>query len=163
MGLKPARIACLGTAAIFLFISLTIAQDIGHLGVDSDPIPLVQAKRPLRRLAFRGSNRNSNLATVKPDPLAGASKDLRADVSEIGGATGKSPKTNSNTAAVASTTVAVTANPATAGANPEIPPEPKSAAKSTAPSAETFIARAEELSAKNDPIGATEVFKMALA
>src|SRR5215468_4531778 len=107
MGLKPARIAFSGTIAILLIISWTIAQDIGHLGVDTDPIPLVQAKRPLRRLALRNTNRNSNVAAVKPDPQAEASKDLQADVTDAGGGSGKTPKANSSAAASASTTVAV--------------------------------------------------------
>src|SRR5262245_18390541 len=107
MGLKPARIAFLGTTAILIFISWTIAQDIGHVAVEADPIPLVQAQRPLRRLALRNANRNSNVATVKPDPLAGASKDLRADVTDVAVAQGKTPIANSTAAASAPTTVAV--------------------------------------------------------
>src|SRR5262245_40506613 len=152
MGLKPARVAFSGTIAILLIISWTIAQDIGHLGVDTDPIPLVQAKRPLRRLALRNSNRNSNVATVKPDPQAGSSKDLQADVSDVGGGSGKGPKTNSNAPANTSTSVAVNTGSGT-----------KPAPKSSAPSAEEYISRAEELAAKNDPKGASDVFKLALA
>ena len=161
MGLKPARVAFSGTIAILLIISWTIAQDIGHLGVDADPIPLVQAKRPLRRLAFRNTNRNSNVAAVKPDPLAGAGKDLRADVTDAGGASGKTPKANSTPAASASTTVAVSSTPVVA--KPEPRPEPKPAPKSSAPSAEDYIARAEDLAAKNDPRAAAEVFRLALS
>ncbi len=153
MGLKPARIAILGTIAVFLLMTWTIAQEIGHLGVDSDPIPLVQAKRPMRRLALRGGNRNSNVAAVRPD--AGASKDLRADVGDTGGAPAK------NTAASGST-VAVTAGSTTTAAKPEIRPEPKTAPKSSAPAAEDYIARAEELAAKNDPRAAADVFRLAL-
>src|SRR5215475_6480474 len=163
MRLKPARIASFAAIAILLLISWTIAQDIGHLGVDADPIPLVQAKRPLRRLALRNTNRNSNIATVRPDPLAGASKDLRAEVTDAGGATGKTPNTNSNTALNASTNVAVTASPAPAVAKPETRPDPIPAAKSSGPSAEDYIARAEELAAKNDPSAAADVFRLALS
>ena len=156
MRLKTARIAISGTIAITLFITWTIAQDIGHLGVNDDPIPLVQAKRPPRRTAMRNANRNSNIA-ARPDSLAGASKDLRADVTDTGGAPAK--PTNASSTVVASTTVAVTPAPV----NPEARPEPKPPAKSSAPSAENYIARAEELAAKNDPRGAADVFRLAIA
>jgi tetratricopeptide (TPR) repeat protein len=163
MGLKSARIAFFATTAILLFISWTIAQDIGHLGVDADPLPLVQAKRPLRRLALRNVNRNSNVAAVKPDPQAASGTDLRADVSDAGGASGKAPKGNANTATTAPTTVAVTPGSAPAAAKPAIRPDPKPPAKSSAPSAEDYIARAEELAAKNDPRAAADVFRLALS
>jgi tetratricopeptide (TPR) repeat protein len=156
MRLNTARIAISGTIAITLFITWTIAQDIGHLGVNDDPFPLVQAKRPPRRTALRNANRNSNIA-ARPDSLAGASKDLRADVTDAGGVTAKPTKASSAT--VASTTVPVT----TAPVNPEARPEPKTPAKSSAPSAEDYIARAEELAAKNDPRGAADVFRLAIA
>src|SRR5262245_5510437 len=136
MGLKSARIASFATLAILLLISWTIAQDIGHLGVDVDPIQLVQAKRPLRRLALRTTNRNSKIATFKTDPLAGDSKDLRAEVTDASGVSGKTPNTNSSAALNASTNVAVTASPAPAVAKPEIRPDPIPAAKSSGPSAE---------------------------
>ncbi|HKQ78027.1 MAG TPA: tetratricopeptide repeat protein [Blastocatellia bacterium] len=144
-----------------LFISWTIAQDIGHLGVDADPTPLIQAKRPMRRLALRNTNRNSNVAAVKADPLAGASKDLRADVTDVTGASGKDPKANSTAPTSGSTTVAVTSAPPPP--KPEIRPDPKSGAKPSAPSAEDYIARAEELAAKSDPSGAADVFRLALS
>ncbi|MGH9769713.1 MAG: tetratricopeptide repeat protein [Blastocatellia bacterium] len=144
-----------------LFISWTIAQDIGHLGVEADPIPLVQAKRPPRRLALRNTNRNSNVASVRPDP---ASKDLRADVSEVGGATGKGPKPTSNTAGSASTTVAVNTIPTPAPKEPAVvKPETGPASKPAAPTVEDYIARAEELVAKNDPRAAAGVFRLALS
>ncbi len=171
MRLKPARIVFFGATAILLFISWTIAQDIGHLGVDADPIPLVQARRPLRRLAVRSANRNSNVAAVRADPTAGAagaagaSKDLRADVSEIGGASGKGTKASTNTAANASTTAAVNTNPAivskeTVGVKPVARP---SESRPAAPRAEDYIAKAEDLAAKNDPRAAAEAFRQALA
>lgn len=159
MRLKPVKLALLGAIAISLFISWVIAQDIGHLGVSADPIPLVQAKRPLRRLAIRNTGRNSNLATARPDP---ASKDLRADVSDIGGASGKAPKASSNAAASASGAVAVNTTPP-----PVEPvagkPGPKPEAKPAAPTAEDYIAKAEDLVAKNNPRAATEAFRQALA
>src|SRR5262249_58206560 len=46
---------------------------------------------------------------------------------------------------------------------PEPRPEPKPAPKSSAPSAEDYIARAEDLAAKNDPRAAAEVFRLALS
>ena len=45
MELKPARLALTGLSAVFLLITLTVAQEIGHLGVNTDPVPLVQAGR----------------------------------------------------------------------------------------------------------------------
>ncbi|MGH9937496.1 MAG: tetratricopeptide repeat protein [Blastocatellia bacterium] len=150
--------------AILLFISWTIAQDIGHLGVSADPIPLVQAKRPLRRLALRNANRGSSVAAVRPDPLAGASKDLRADVTDSGMASGKAPKTSSNTATSALTTVAVNTNPAPAPKDPVVvKPEIKPELKPAAPSAEDYIAKAEDLAAKNNPRAAAEAFRQALS
>jgi superkiller protein 3 len=167
MRLKPVRFALLGAIAILLFISWTIAQDIGHLGVSADPIPLVQAKRPPRRFVARNAGRNSNLAIARPDP---ASKDLRADVSDVGGATGKAPKASSNTAASSSATIAANTTPAPKEpvvirpeTRPETKPEPKLQPKSAAPTAEDFIARAEDFAAKNNPRAAIEAFRQALS
>jgi tetratricopeptide (TPR) repeat protein len=165
MRLKPARIVFYGAIAILGVISWTVAQDIGHLGVSADPIPLVQAKRPVRRFVVRNAGRNSNFALAKPDP---ASKDMRADVSDIGGSTGKGPKPNSNNAAGApvstSTAGAVAVN--TIPAVPKEPaakPETRPTAKPSAPTAEDFVAKGEDLSAKNNPRGAIEAFRQALA
>lgn len=163
MRLKPVRFALLGVIAILLFISWTIAQDIGHLGVSADPIPLSQAKRPPRRFVVRNAGRYSNLAVARPDP---ASKDLRADVSDIGGATGKAPKASSSAAASSSATIAANTTPAPKESvviRPETRPETKSETKPAAPTADDFIARAEDLAAKNNPRAAIEAFRQALS
>jgi tetratricopeptide (TPR) repeat protein len=165
MRLKPARIAFFGTIAVLLFISWTIAQDIGHLGVSADPIPLVQARRPVRRFVVRNAGRNSSLALARPDP---ASKDLRADVSDIGGSAGKSqkPSLNNSTGSSTSTsnagTVAVNTTPVVPR-EPVTKPETRPVTTPSAPTAEDFVAKAEDLSAKNNPRGAIEAFRQALA
>lgn len=152
MQLKPARIALFASVATLLFISWTIAQEIGHLGVNDDPIPLVQAKRPPRRFALRNTNRNSTVDIAKSDSLAGSGKDVRAGGAGSGGASGKTSKANDPNAS--GTWVVTTINPGS---------KPEPAAKSSPPSAEDYIARAEESAAKNDPRGAAEAFKLALA
>jgi tetratricopeptide (TPR) repeat protein len=151
MQLKPARIALFAMTATLLFISWTIAQEIGHLGVNDDPIPLVQARRPPRRFALRNANRNSNLDVARTNTAA--SKDLRADISGIGGASGSAPKANSG---AANTGAALTA------ANTGSRPEQKAAAPPSAPTAEDYIAKAEDLAAKNDPRAAALNFEIAL-
>ncbi len=152
MNLKPARIALLGASAILLFISWTIAQDIGHLGVNADPIPLVQAKRPVRRLVARN--------TRTPPPVPG-SNTLIADVSPGASASGRTNNRGSNTVANNANPVAVNTTPA---ATPK--PEPvvaKPETKPAAPAFEDYVAKAEELAAKNDPRAAAEAFRQALA
>jgi tetratricopeptide (TPR) repeat protein len=153
MQLKSARIALFASVATLLFISWTIAQDIGHLGVNDEPIPLVQAKRPPRRFALRNTNRNSNLDVARTGSLAEAGKDLRPRVTDAGGASGKTPKSNDAAASGASVLTA---------ANTESRPEQKAAAQPSAPSAEDYITKAEDLAAKNDPKAAALVFRLAL-
>lgn len=167
MKLKPVRFVFFGAIAILFFISWTIAQDIGHLGVSADPIPLVQAKRPPRRFVVRNAGRNSNLAIARPDP---ASKDLQADVSGIGGATGRGTRPNPGATPNTSDTVAVNVNPVATPKEPvvirpETRPEakPESKPKPAAPTADDFIAKAEELAAQNNPRAAIEAFRQALA
>jgi superkiller protein 3 len=114
----------------------------------------------------RNAGRNSNLALTRPDP---SSKELRADVSEIGGAIGKGQKPNSNSAAgtSVSNTVAVNNTPAPPKepvvVKPETRPETRPTSKPAAPTAEDFVAKGEDLSAKNDPRGAIEAFRQALS
>ncbi len=154
MKLKPSGIAIFASASLLLFISWAIAQEIGHLGVNDDPIPLVQAKRPPRRLAQRNANSDSNLAASKLDSGAGANRDLRADLADVGASPGKTPKPSDAAASGGSVLAA-------AGAASRS--EPKTAVKPPEPSAEDYIARAEGLAAKNDPRGAAEFFRQALA
>ncbi len=151
MQLKLARIALFASVATSLFISWTIAQNIGHLGVNDEAIPLVQARRPPRRFA-RNTNRNSSLDVARTDPLAGAGKDLRPGVTVAGEASGTTPKANE---------AASGASALTAG-NTESRSEQKAAAQPSAPSAEDYITKAEDLAAKNDPREAALVFKLAL-
>ena len=106
MNPKSARIAFYRASVLVLslslFITKTEAQMIGHLGVATEPIPLVQAKRPQRKLVTRNLNR--------PNP---ASKDLQADINSVGGATGK-PNQNSasaNSGSSSGTLVAVVTPP----------------------------------------------------
>lgn len=154
MQLKSARIALLASLATLLFISWIIAQDIGHLGVNDEPIPLVQARRPPRgRFALRNTNRNTGLDIVRPDSLAVTGKDLRADVTDAGGGSGTTPKANSGAANVGAVVTA---------ANAGNRPEQKPVATTSAPSAEDYIAKAEELAAKNDPREAALNFQLAL-
>ena len=157
MQLKPARIAIYAMTAALLFnSSLTIAsswaiaQDIGHLGVNDDPIPLVQARRPPRRFALRNANRTSSLAA---NSGAAADKDLRADISDAGGAPVNTPKANSAPASGGTGLIA-----GATGSRPE----QKSETKPPAPTAEDYIAKAEDLAAKNDPRAAALNFQLAL-
>jgi tetratricopeptide (TPR) repeat protein len=150
MKLKPAKLALFGASAILLFISWVIAQDIGHLGVSADPIPLVQAKRPPRRLAAR--------RTPAPNP---ASSTLLADVGPAVGPPGN-PKTQ-NSGAPANTSSAIAANPTPATAPKPEPVATKPETKPAAPTVESYIAKAEEFAAKNDPRAAAEAFRQALA
>jgi tetratricopeptide (TPR) repeat protein len=152
MQLKPARIALSAMTATLLFIPWTIAQRIGHLGVNDDPIPLVQARRPPRRFALRNADRNSNLNVARTNSGAGADKDLRADVSGAGGATNTQ---NANSAAASGGSVLTAANTGSR-------PEQKSETKPSAPTAEDYIAKAEDLAAKNDPRAAALNFQLAL-
>ena len=150
MKLKPARISFFGASIIVLFISVIIAQDIGHLGVSADPIPLVQAKRPPRRLVAR--------RTPTPNP---ASNTLLADVSSAGGAAGA--QKNQNSSAPANTSGAIAANTTPAAVPKPEPVVTKPETKPAAPTVEDYIAKAEDFVAKNDPRGATEAFRQALA
>lgn len=153
MQLKPARIALFAMTAALLLNSWTIAQRIGHLGVNDDPIPLVQARRPPRgRFALRNADRNSNLNVARNNSAAGADKDLRADINGPGGA---SNTQNANSAAASGGSVLTAANTV-------IRPEQKTEAKPAAQTAEDYIAKAEDLAAKNDPGAAALNFKLAL-
>ena len=155
MTLKPAQLALTGASAVLFLITFAIAQDIGHLGVSTDPIPLVQAKRQ-RSFIARNNARNANvIAANRPDP---ASKDLRADVSGVGGATGKSPNpapaqlptASAGNTAVAPVRIDPTAIAATA---PKAAPNPF----------DDLIAKAEDLVLKNDARGAIDAYRQALA
>jgi tetratricopeptide (TPR) repeat protein len=148
MKIRPGKIALFGASAILLFISWVIAQDIGHLGVSADPIPLVQAKRPVRRL----------LARSKTPPPTPASNTLLADVGPVASAPDKTKNQNTG---VASNTVAANTTPAATSKPESVAPKPE--VKPAAPSVETYIAKAEELATKNDPRGAAEAFRQALA
>ncbi|MGH9834843.1 MAG: tetratricopeptide repeat protein [Blastocatellia bacterium] len=150
MRLKPARISFFGASVIVLFISGIIAQDIGHLGVSADPIPLVQAKRPPRRLVAR--------RTPAPNP---ASSTLLADTGPA--ASGAGAAKNQNSGAPANTSSAIAANTTPAAVPKPEPVVTKPETKPAAPTVEDYIAKAEDLAAKNDPRGAAEAFRQALA
>lgn len=167
MNLKSARNALYraGIVAISLslFITNTEAQAIGHLGVSTEPIQLVQAKRPQRRLASR------------PNP---ASRDMLADVSGVGGAGGKVTNSNqktssgtstgSNTNTTSGTIVAVITPPKS---QPVTTPPVNSSANSGAatpakPAVSAFdvsLAKAEALIGKSDPRATADAFRAALA
>ncbi len=144
MQLKPSRVTFCGAIALLLcfsYLSYIAAQDIGHLGVNTDPIPLVQAKRPQRKSLVRNLNRNqTQLANSRPNP---ASKDLRA---EVGEAADKNPN---NKAPVKGKDVAVKS-------------EPKVAPKPAAPSFDDFVANAEEQVGKGQLQAAAVSFREAL-
>jgi tetratricopeptide (TPR) repeat protein len=150
MKLKPARISFFGASIIVLFISGIIAQDIGHLGVSADPIPLVQAKRPPRRLVVR--------RTPAPNPASSA---LLADAGPAAGALG-APK-NQNSSAPANTAGVIAANTVPAAVSKPEPVVTKPEPKPAAPTVEDYIAKAEDFAAKNDPRAAAEAFRQALA
>lgn len=57
-------------AALFIFSAIPApAQDIGHLGVEADPAPLVQARRPARR-NIRSSNVSRPPVNIASQPKA---------------------------------------------------------------------------------------------
>lgn len=166
MHLKPAKLAIFGASAVLLLISLGIAQDIGHLGVNDDPVPLVQAKRQ-RRFIVRNNSRGSNqFAMNRPDP---GSRDLRADVSGIGGPTGKpsaTPAQNSQGGTGAqlpsvkptnNVAVASAAKPVGAVAGPAAMP-----AKAALSPFEEMVAKAEDAVLKGDIRAAAESYRQAL-
>lgn len=162
MYLKPARLALTSVSAIIFLISLTIAQDIGHLGVNTDPIPLVQVRRQRNFVARVNRNNSNSIAANRPNP---ASPNLTADISPMAGSGSKGGKpatppptgtplpsasgTSTATVAVANNTV----NPTAIAAN-----APKEA---TNPLIEA-IGKAEDLVQKSDFRGAIEAYKQAL-
>lgn len=148
--------------SLSLFLTKTEAQSIGHLGVSAEPIPLVQAKRPPRRLATR------------PNP---ASRDMLADVSGAGGASGRtnSKPTQGNAGSGASNN-AISGNNATSGTvvavvappkNPPVTPPSNSTtatpAKSVLTPFEESLTKAEALIGKGDARATAEAFRAALA
>ncbi len=163
MNPKSAKIALLRAIVVVvslsLFITKTEAQMIGHLGVATEPIPLVQAKRPQRKLVTRNLNR--------PNP---ASKDLQADVSGLDVAGGKGTGTSQNAASNASgvnsgTVVAVITPPKPSPAKPpvEAKPTPTTPAKPAVSPFEESLAKAEALHEKGDARAAVDAFRQALA
>src|SRR5262249_46982867 len=94
--------------SISLFVTRAEAQTIGHLGVSTDPIPLVQAKRPQPRYLARNSSRS----TSRPDP---SSKALLAEVGEGVNTAGKTTATNPTS----SGTIAVVEMPKNSTAKPQ--------------------------------------------
>src|SRR5215813_5790279 len=86
MGLSPAKLALSVVSAIILLITIAVAQDIGHLGVNTDPIPLVQVKRQRNFIARANRSSPNQIASSRPNP---ANSTLTVDVSPIAGTTGK--------------------------------------------------------------------------
>ncbi len=171
MKLKPARLVLTGISAIFLFITLTVAQEIGHLGVNTDPVPLVQARRQ-RNFIVRVNRNNPNvIAANRPNPSA--SPTMTADISQMAGASGKGTNTTAKpnqtvaqlpAAAPNNTVLAPVKIDPTAGAAG--PPGAVAVANATKPVPSPFeeaIAKAEDLVVKNDARGAVEAYRQALA
>ena len=154
MNLKPARLVLCAVFAVVVCMSWTIAQDIGHLGVDSDPIPLKQVKR-LRKPVFRNANRN--LLAANADP---ASREMKADVTDqavasTGGA--KKPKSAlpEPASGAISNTLAVSKTPA------GMPPG--GAPPTAIPLFDQHVIKAEELTAKGESKSAAEFYRQALS
>ncbi|MBS1790286.1 MAG: tetratricopeptide repeat protein [Acidobacteria bacterium] len=169
--LKSARSAFYQASVIILSLSLfvtkTEAQAIGHLGVSAEPIPLVQAKRPPRKLATR------------PNP---ASREMLADVSGIGSASGKSNSTAKQTASQGSgngdsgsslgagstgktsgTMVAVVTPPKNQPVTPPSNPTTTTPSKPVLSPFDQSLAKAEALIGKADPRAVADGFRAALA
>lgn len=147
MTLKPARLALMGAGAVLLFISMTIAQEIGHLGVNTDPVPLVQIRR----------QRNFVARVNRPNRPNAASPGLTADISQMAGATGKKPAPAQLPASSAGSAPVVVAKV-----------EPTAVASAIEPKAapnpfDDAVARAEDLVLKNDARGAIEAYGQALS
>src|SRR5262245_49517119 len=162
MHLKPAKLALTSVSAIFLLITIAVAQDIGHLGVSTDPIPLVQVKRP-RNFVARAKSSNPNvIASNRPNP---ASPSLTADISPLGGTAGKPTTTGSKPNAPASqlpSGSAAAGNTVVAGTKVDPTTIAANAPKSTASPFDDAIAKAEDLVLKNDARGAIEAYRQAL-
>lgn len=143
--------ACVVVVSLSLFITKTEAQVIGHLGVATEPIPLAQAKRPQRKLVTRNLNR--------PNP---GSKDLQADVSGIGGASGKGTgaNQNSNSGANSATVAVVITSPKPPSEAKLTPPTPAKPAPSPF---DESLAKAEALLEKGEARLAADAFRQALA
>lgn len=163
MNLQSAKIALCKAFIIVvcfsLFITKTEAQMIGHLGVAAEPIPLVQAKRPQRKLVTRNLNR--------PNP---GSKDLQADVSGLSGTAGKPTGANQNSAtnsagANSGTIVAVITPPKPATTKPPIEAKPTATtpAKPAVSPFDESLAKAEALLEKGEARAAVDEFRSALA
>ncbi|MGH9845731.1 MAG: tetratricopeptide repeat protein [Blastocatellia bacterium] len=168
MKLKPARLALTGIGAIFLFITMTIAQEIGHLGVSTDPVPLVQARRQ-RNFIVRVNRNNPNvIAANRSNP--GASPTIIAGIDQMPGAPGKGTNTAAKPnqtglqlpAAAPNSTVLAPAkiDPTAVAAVAAIP---ATAPKPVASPFEEAVAKAEDLVVKNDARGAVEAYRQALA
>ncbi|HMX30040.1 MAG TPA: tetratricopeptide repeat protein, partial [Blastocatellia bacterium] len=156
MNLKSAKrtLTKLGVAviSISLFITKTEAQSIGHLGVSTDPIPLVQAKRPQPKYLARRVNR--------PDPN---SKTLLAEVGDGGGKSSPvAPKNSVNNSGKISGTIDVVElpkNPPPANSSSNAKPAPIRPAE---PTADDFLAKAADFVVKGDAQAAAESFRAAL-
>lgn len=142
---------CVAIICISLSVTKTEAQSIGHLGVNADPIPLVQAKRPQPKYLARRINR--------PDP---SSKNLLADVGDGGGSVGgKTATANPTTSA----TVAVVETPKKTqpvNSTPTPKPLPPAPVKPAEPTADDYLAKAADFVIKGNSQAAAENFRTAL-
>lgn len=91
---KPFSNSFAALIALAILSILVVAQEIGHLGIDTDPAPLVQAKRPVRRAPSAGprvdrsgppattssSSSNPALASQPAPPVGSAVGSSFADV-----------------------------------------------------------------------------------
>ena len=93
MLIQPQKRLSINIAALMILSLLVAAQEIGHLGIDTDPAPLVQAKRPVRRASSPATTRpdrggppatsgsgNPSLASQPVPPVGGAVGNSFADV-----------------------------------------------------------------------------------
>lgn len=158
MKLKSAGKRLCQTVIIIISLSLLItrteAQAIGHLGVNTEPIPLVQAKRPQRKLVSR------SLLAKRPDP---SSKDLRADIAELPESSGKSADVKSNTSGTVLVAVTPpTSTPKTPSSNSTNTTASTTSSKTVLSPFEESLVKAETLLEKGESRVAVEAFRSAL-
>src|SRR5678816_3197602 len=93
MLIRPHQRFFISIAALMILSLLVAAQEIGHLGIDTDPAPLVQAKRPVRRASSPSTSKperggppatsgsgNPSLASQPVPPVGAAVGNSFADV-----------------------------------------------------------------------------------
>lgn len=122
-------------AALCLLLSFSVAQEIGHLGVNTEPIPLRQVRQPVRRYVARATTPRNTISRPDPD-----SPNLLVSIDNIGDPRDKPSSPDAPT-----------------------PVKPKETAPPKLSPFEEQLLRAERLAAEKDQAGVIAAFRQALA